>query len=371
MQGSEQQSSIKGRLMSLDALRGFMMFWLIGGWWVFVGLDEIWPNAVTRQIDNQLQHVDWAGFHFEDLIMPLFLFIVGVVMPYSFSKRLERGDSKKKLYLHVVRRALVLFILGGICAGNWLDYDLSDFYIYSNVLQSIAIAYLVASILIMNLDIKWQMVATVFLLMVHWAILEWAPVPGYGAGVLTLEGNFAFYLDKLILGRFRPPWNYSWILNSFTLSAMVMSGVMAGHLLHLDKTGKAKVRWFLLIGICCLILGLAWWLRLPVIKRIWTSSFVVFSAGWCYLLLALSYLIIDVWGYKKWAFVFIVIGMNSISAFVATQVFDFKHVGNVLVGGFARWLSPEWRYMVQHSAALVIVWLILWWMYRKKSFIKV
>jgi predicted acyltransferase len=347
------------------------MFWIIGG-------DAPLCRALAKGIGSeflnkmlvQLDHVRWEGFRFWDLIMPMFLFIVGVAMPFSFNKRLARGDSKRQLYFHTIKRVIILWILGMVAQGNLLAYDLSKLQVYCNTLQAIAAGYLIASILMLNLNIRWQMAATAALLLLFWALMALVPVPGYGAGVLTEEGNLAIYLDNLILGRFSDGLTYTWVLSSMTFACTVMLGVMAGHLLRSEKTQATKVLWLTAAGFGCLVLGWAWGMVFPIIKHLWTSSMVLFAAGWSFLLLALFYLIIDVWRFKKWAFGFVVIGMNAITVYMAVHVFDFKHVGNVFVGGLAERLG-QWNHFVQEVAAFAVIWLILYWMYRKKSFIKI
>jgi len=151
MSNDESQSLPKGRIMSIDALRGFDMFWIIGGWSIFRGLHERFDNSTTQWLSQQLSHVRWEGFRPWDLIMPLFLFVVGVVMPFAFNKRLAAGQSKKQLYFHIVLRTIILFILGMVAQGHLLEYDLSKLHIYSNTLQAIAAGYLIAAIILLNL----------------------------------------------------------------------------------------------------------------------------------------------------------------------------------------------------------------------------
>lgn len=368
----KKQSKPAGRIMSIDALRGFDMFWIIGGWYIFDGLHKALDNPTTAFLMNQLTHVKWVGFHFEDLIMPLFLFIVGAVMPFSFYKRLEAGHSRKRLYLHIIKRTAILFVLGMIAQGNLLDYDLSTLHIYSNTLQAIAAGYFVAAIIILNLRFKLQIAVTVVLLLLFWALMKLVPVPGYGAGVLTPDGNLAIYIDRIVLGGFidgtDPP--YTWILSSMTFACTVMLGVIAGHLLRTEKAGIVKVLWLLAAGGGCVLLGLIWNYWFPIIKHIWTSSFVLFSGGLCYLLLALFFLIIDVLGFKKWAFGFVVIGMNAIAVYMATHLINFRNIGGVFVEGLEKYCG-NWYAFIHASAGFAVVWLILWWMYRKKSFIKI
>ncbi len=368
----QPQSLLKGRIMSIDALRGFDMFWIIGGWYIFRGLHEKFDNTTTQWLSQQMSHVKWEGFRPWDLIMPLFLFVVGVVMPFAFNKRLERGDSKRKLYFHIVQRTIILFILGMVAQGNLLEYDLSKLHIYSNTLQAIAAGYLIAAIILLNLRIVWQIVTTVVLLLLFWALMMLIPVPGHGAGMLEPDVNLAIYLDRLILGGFidgtDPP--YTWILSSMTFATTVMLGVMAGHLLRLEKKDIEKVLWLLVAGVGCVVLGLIWNIWFLIIKHIWTSSFVVYSAGWCYLLLALFYFVIDVLGFKKWAFPFVVIGMNAIAVYMATHVFNFRHIGDIFVNGLDKYVG-DWSSFIHAVAAFAVIWLIMWWMYRKRLFIKI
>ena len=368
----KQQGRPAGRVMSIDALRGFDMFFIIGGGAILASLHDAFDSPVTAKIRTQLTHVKWEGFRFEDLIMPLFLFIVGVVMPYSFSKRLDTGQSKKRLYLHIIKRTVILFVLGMVAQGHLLEYDISKLHIYSNTLQAIAAGYIIAAIIMLNLDIRWQIIVTGILLLLFWALMMLIPVPEHGAGVLTPDGNLAIYIDRIIFGPFidgtDPP--YTWILSSMTFPCTVMLGVMAGHLLRLDTVGIRKALWLLAAGGGCIVAGLVWNLFFPIIKHIWTSSFVLFSGGLCFMLLALFYLIIDVLGFRKWAFGFVVIGTNAIAVYMATHLINFRNIGGVFVGGLEKY-TGNWYPLIYSSAGFAVVWLILWWMYRKKTFIKI
>ncbi|MFC2161565.1 acyltransferase family protein [Acidobacteriota bacterium] len=358
------------RLESLDALRGFDMFWIIGGDWIFGSLHDIFQSPATEFIQTQLSHVRWEGFRFWDLIMPLFLFIVGTAMPFSFSKRLDGGDSKKKLHIHVLKRFVILFILGMIAQGHLLEYDLSTLHIFSNTLQAIAAGYLIAALIMLNLRVKWQIMITPAMLLLFWGLLAWVPVSGFGTGVLTPEGNLAISIDKWILGSFQDGTTYSWILSSLTFACTVLLGVFSGYILRSDSPQKKKLVRLFVFGILCLGFGLLWSLVFPIIKHIWTSSFVLFSGGISILLLALFYLVIDIWGRKKWAFVFKVIGMNAIAVYMVTRIFDFRLMGNVFVGGLAERLGT-WSNLVEGLGGFAVIWLILYFVYTKKIFIKI
>jgi predicted acyltransferase len=369
--GSQGQTAAGStRLMSLDALRGFDMFWIIGGGEVIRELlTRGESNEFLKSLRIQLGHVHWEGFHAWDLIMPLFLFIVGVAMPFSFAKRLERGDSKRQLYIHIIKRVAILCVLALISKGQLQTYDWENMQIFTSTLQAIAMGYLIASIVMLNMKVRWQIVTVAALLLLYWALVALVPVPGYGAGVFTENGNLVSYLDNLILGHRQRGTGFR-IISLMTFGCTVLLGVLAGHLLRSEKTKKTKVVWLFAAAVGCLLLGLLWDNRLPIIKKIWTGSFVLFAAGWSYLLLALFYLIIDVWGLRKWAFAFVVIGMNAIAVYMATQVFDFRLIGDIFVAALAKW-TGHWHEFVRAVAGFTAVWLILWWMYRKKSFIKI
>ncbi len=370
MVDAQQPNTSSQRVISVDALRGFDMFWIVGGGTIFASLHKIFNCPTTAWIQTQLQHVEWEGFRFEDLIMPLFMFIVGVVMPFSFEKRIQRGDKSYRLYFHIIKRTVILFILGMIAQGNLLKYDLSQLHIYCNTLQAIAAGYLIASIIYLNFKLIGRIFATVALLLSFWALMALVTVPEHGAGCLTQDGNLAIYLDKLILGRFQDQTTYTWILSSITFAGTVMLGVFGGQLLRSQMRNGTKVLLLSVLGLVSIVLGLAWHMWFPVIKHIWTSSFVLYSGGLCYLLLAAFYLVIDVWGFKKWAFGFVVIGSNAIAVYMATHLFNFNNWGDIFLQPLYQYMGA-WDDFVRALAGFVIIWLILSWMYRKKSFIKI
>ena len=361
------------RLMSLDALRGFDMFWIIGGWGIVAGLGQALKSPwFDQHVISQIEHVRWEGFVAWDLIMPLFLFVVGAAMPFSFAKRLERDESKARLYTHILYRVAVLWVLGMIAQGRLLEYDLSKLQLYSNTLQAIAAGYLIASLLLLNLRLPGQFVATAGLLLLYWGLLALVPVPGHNGEHFTEQGNLAIYIDRLILGRFQDGTNppYTWILSSMTFAATVMMGAFAGQLLRSHRSQVSKVLILAGSGVACVLVGWAWGQVFPIIKHLWTSSMVLFAGGWSLLLLALFYLVIDVLRLRFFAFFFVVIGMNAIAAYMATHVFDFRHLGDIFVGHTARW-TGEAHDLVRALAAFAILWLILLYLYRKRTFIKI
>jgi len=363
----------EGRLMSLDALRGFDMFWITGGYMILVGLGKGLNNEWFNQyMLPQINHAHWEGFTAWDLIMPLFLFVVGAVMPFSFAKRLQQGQSKGRLYVHISVRVIILWILGMIAQGQLLEYDLEKLQLYSNTLQSIAAGNLIASLILLNLNLRWQFVVTATLLVAYWCLMALVPMPGQSLGQLTEDNNLAITIDKFILGPFKDETNppYTWILSSMTFGATVMIGAFAGQLLR-SGLGKArKVLFLVATGVICIYLGWVWGFLFPIVKHLWTSSMVLYAAGWSLLLLGAFYLVIDVLRLRFLAFFFVVIGMNAIAAYMATHVFDFRHLGDIFVHGLAQWTGP-WQEFTAAVAAFAVLWLILFYMYRKRTFIKV
>ncbi len=357
------------RVSCVDALRGFDMLWIVGGGEVLVSLQKAAPSALTANLAGQFEHV-WGEFHFFDLIMPLFLFVVGVVMPIAFAKRIKKGMQKRDLYVHVLKRAAALYILGLITQGNILALDIATLKLLTGALHAIAIGYLFSAILLLEVNNAWQIVITGCLLLLYWLMMALVPVPGQGAGVFTPTGNLALYVDDKVLGHFQEGAGWTYIISSMTFVCSVMLGVFAGKILFSGTKPGRKVLALGVTGIACLLGGKVWGIWLPVIHHLWTSSLVLLAGGWCFLLLALFFLIMDVWGRQKWAFPFIVMGANSIAVYVATQIFDFKVIALVFVKGLAQW-TGAWFPTVLALSALILIWWILYWMYRKKIFIKI
>jgi len=369
MSSSDKPKVTDQRLVSVDALRGFDMFWIIGGSELMITLAKATDLNLLSTMPVHFDH-SWGKFHFYDLIMPLFLFIVGVVMPVAFKKRMARGETKKSLYKHIIRRVVILYILGLIASGNLLTFDVSKIHLWTDTLHAIAMGYLVASILILEFNIKWQIGITTAFLFLYWGLLALIPIPGYGAGLYQPDVNLALFVDNALLGHFQEGAGWTYIVTNLTFICSVMLGVFAGYILQSDRAPMKKVAMLALVGICSMIGGKIWGIWFPIIHHLGTSSLVLYAGGLSFLLLSLFYLVIDVWGYKKWSFIFVVIGMNAISVYVATHIFDFSIIGNVFVGGFAKNLE-NWNDFVQALAAIAVVWFILYWMYRKRTFIKI
>jgi len=358
------------RIVSVDALRGFDMFWIAGGGPLVMAFCKLFRNPLPPWLDRQFDHVVWEGFVGWDLIMPLFLFIVGVAMPFSVGKRVERGDSRGSIYRKVVYRVVVLWILGMIAQGHLLAFDSHNLQFYSNTLQSIAAGYLISSIALVELPLRGQAALWGALLVLYWALMRFVPAPGYGAGVLTPDGNLAMYIDKALLGRFQDGTPYTWILSSLGFGATVLMGVLAGHLLRSKLAGTRKALLLAGAGLGGLGGGWLWSFAFPIIKHIWTSSMVLWSGGWCLLLLALFYWLIDVLGYRRWAFPLIVIGMNAIVAYMAANLINFMQISHTMFAGLARHLGMFGEFLLAFGA-FGVLWVGLYYMYRKQTFVRI
>lgn len=359
------------RIASIDALRGFDMFWITGGDALMYHLSKAFPVTATVMLARQFQHVEWEGFRFYDLIFPLFVFIVGLVLPFSLTRRLESGANRRDLYKHAVRRLFLLFFLG-LLANGLLDLNFPELRILG-VLQRIAVAYFFATLLVMNFQVRGQVVATALILLGYWAVMAWVPVPGFGRGNFTMQGNLAAYIDQRFLPR--PFCCYDFgdnegIISNIPAIASCMLGALAGHWLRTSYSQKRKLLGLIAAGVVCLGTGLLWSLAFPIIKNIWSSSFVLFAGGWSLLLLALFYGIIDILGYRKWAFVFTVIGANSITIYLARHFFKFRDVGLIFTHGFINYLG-EWKPFTLELGSVVAGWLFLYYLYRAKIFLRV
>lgn len=355
------------RILSVDALRGFDMFWIAGGEWIFKSLDKIFHNETTAWISTQLDHVDWLGFRFYDIIMPLFLFIVGAAMPFSFSKRLAAGDSKTRIMSHVVRRVIILWILGMLVQGNLLTYSFSEFHFYSNTLQAIAAGYFISSILILYAGAVSQLAVTAGLMLVYWLVMAFLPQTG---GQYEPFQNAALYIDKLVLGSHQDGTNYTWILSSLTFAGTTMLGVFAGYILKGSFKKYHKVAYLLVFSVICYLLAIVWHPVHPVIKHIWTGSFVFYAGSFSLLLLAVFYLIIDVWNLKAWSRMFVIIGANAIVAYVAWHLFDFRHISDIFLRGLEQY-TGSWYAFIRNTGGFLVLLLLLWYMFKWKIFVKV
>ena len=358
------------RLLSVDALRGFDMLWIIGGGTLLESLADVWPHPVTQTIKKQLEHVEWQGFHFEDLIFPLFLFIVGVVLPFSISRRRERGQSPASIHLHILKRSLTIILLG-LIFNDLLRFEWAQMR-WPGVLQRIGLCYFFAAILVVHTRWRTQAIIVGAVLILYWAAMALIPVPGFGAGVMTAQGCLSSYIDQqLIPGELYYGYgDNEGLISTFPAVCTVLLGALAGHWLRSQRPGNQKAVGLAVAGLVCVAAGYLWGLVFPIVKIIWTSSYTLYSGGWCLLLLALFYWLIDVKGYRRWTFFFVVIGVNPVTIYFLQRFVNFDGIAEFFLAGVvnsAGQLAP----LVLPIGVLAVKWLLLWFLYRHKMFFKV
>ena len=367
------QTSPSQRLYSLDALRGFDMFWIAGGEEIFHSLAKITGSPFWQTLSDQFEHPAWNGFHFYDLIFPLFLFIAGVATPYSVGKDLEKGVARRKLVWRVVRRGLILVLLGiyynnGAKLHAWSDIR------YGSVLGRIGLAYMFANIIYLYTKRRGQIAWFAGLLIGYWLLLAFTSAPGFHPGDLTMEGNFASYIDRSILpGKlYLKIHDPEGLMSTIPAIGTGLLGILAGQLLRTAPlSGAAKAGRLALGGIISVGLALAWNVVFPINKNLWTSSFVLCVGGISLLLLALFYYIIDVRGYRKWAFFFTVIGMNSIFIYLSGHFINWKYMTDGFFAWVGQWIGTPWDVFAMALCLLAVKWLVLYLLYRKKVFLRV
>jgi predicted acyltransferase len=360
------------RLLSLDALRGFDMFWIVGGEGIIHTLKEAtgWGWAVW--MSAQLDHVQWNGFRFYDLIFPLFLFLSGVTMPFSLTRKLEKGVPKYKLYRHVIWRGFFLVLLGCVYNGL-LQFDF-EHQRYASVLGQIGIAYMLAAIIFLNTGWKGQAGWVAGIVLAYWGAMKFIPVPGFGAGDLSREGSLVTFIDQMMLpGRLHEEiFDPEGLLVKVPATATAILGALTGLWIKQKSLPEyRKVAFMVIAAGVFFLLAYLIGLSFPINKKLWSSSFVFQTAACSILLLAIFYLIIDIWKFRRWAFFFAVIGMNSITIYMATGIIDFWHTSEYIFGGFARWAGEAWVIFILATAVVLIEWGFLYFLYRKRIFLKV
>lgn len=368
------------RLVSLDVLRGFDMFWIIGGGSLIVSLAETTGWGWLQVIAEQMHHVKWEGFHFEDLIFPLFMFISGVAIPYAITSKVERGVPRKDLLKMVIKRGLILVVFGILYNGalqnrETLQNGLPGIRIAS-VLGQIGLAYLFAAIIVLYTSSLRSRLVWLGGILGGIAVLQLVvPVPGHGAGLLDPEWGINAWLDRLLLpgrlhGKTFDPEGLLCIISAISVTLM---GAVAGHVLRDGKPASIRKSGILAVtGIGLIVLALILSPFYPIIKAAWTVPFNLLTAGISFVLLSLFYFMIDV---KKWTggiasykiLFFKVIGMNSITIYMATRIINF----GAIAGFFLGWLGGAWGEWVIIAGAVTIEWLFLYYLYKNKIFLRV
>src|ERR1051326_3971923 len=401
---ADAPSALSQRLVSVDALRGFDMFWIIGAEELVHALNKISNTGLIRTLADQLTHEDWEGFHFYDLIFPLFVFIVGVALVFSLSKHIATAGKSAALR-RVFRRSVLLFGLAIIYSGGF-SRDWPDIRLLG-VLNRIALCYLFAGLIFCFFRVKGMIAICAALLIGYWALMSLVrfpdvrPAPGSAetiakesgftnvtqlnlastnliSGVFIKGVNLANYLDQKFLPgkKWDGTWDPEGFLSTLPAVATCLLGVFAGLLLQngaLDP--RRRVHYLLLGGLAGVLLGHLWGLQFPVIKKIWTSSYVLVAGGYSAMLLGLFYLVIDVWKYQKWCQPFVWIGMNSITVYMANNIVNFDRLGLRFAGrAVKRFLDATvdagFGELVVALVGLGLGILLCRFLYRKKIFLR-
>lgn len=364
------------RMISLDVFRGITIAGMIvvnnpGSW------SYVYPP---------LAHAQWHGWTPTDLIFPFFLFIVGVAIPLALGRRLARGESRRAILGHIVRRTLILFALG-LFLNGFPHFDLSRIRI-PGVLQRIALCYFFAALIVLKVRVRGQALVAAALLVAYWAMMKFVPVPGYGAGVLTPEGNLAAYLDlRLLRGHlYRPTWDPEGILSTIPAIATTLFGALTAHWLASSRTAREKVLGLIGAGIVGVALGQGLNPWFPINKNLWTSSYAIFTGGMALLFLAVCFWMVEVKGLRRPLLPFVIFGMNPIAVFVLSglvarvmTIYKMARPDGTSISLkaylyetlFASWAGP-WKGSLLFALAYTGVWLVpMALLYRRRIFIKI
>jgi predicted acyltransferase len=370
------------RILSVDGLRGFDMLWILGGDGAMWTLDDMMRqkgpilSAIGSFLGTQLHHSSWEGFRFYDLLFPLFIFLTGVAIVLSLTRIVER-EGTRNAHLRVLRRAMLLYGLGVIYYGgiseHWADVRLMG------VLQRIGLCYLFAALMFLNFNWRGLLAALGLLLVGYWALMTFVPIPGIGPSSSSPDTNLANWIDAHYLpGRLweetRDPEG---LLSTLPAIASCLLGVFAGLLLKDGRIAPQQKSLPLIgAGIVLLAAGYLWSIQFPIIKQIWTSSFVLVAGGYSAVLLGVSYQIIDVWGYKGWATIFVWVGANAITLYFLNGMISFEAFAARFVGGdFAafldRTLTAGAGSFVRYMLSLVFAIALAGFLYRRQIFLRV
>ncbi len=368
---SKQGVAPTNRVMSVDVLRGFDMFWIVGGGAIVGALKAFGDHPVILFLANQLEHREWEGCVFYDLIFPLFVFLVGVSIVFSLGRIAEHGGAWAA-HRRIFKRFAIMFLLGifyygGIAKGI-------DGIRLLGVLQRLALCYLFTSLLFCHLNPKQLAVVCAALLLGYWALLSFVPVPGVGVPSFDVEKNWANYIDAQFLPfrRNNGTWDPEGILSTIPAVGSCLLGVFAGLFIK-DKriTAEKKGMYLLAAGVALLALGYAWGLQCPVIKKIWTSSYVLVAGGYSCMLLGVFYQVVDVWKIRAWTPPFLWIGSNALAIYMARNLVDFPAIAQRFTGVPADPATAPGRTLALTLVSLALIIALARFLYRRQVFIRI
>ncbi len=379
MSHNQQKQSL--RLTSLDVFRGIAIS----------GMILVNMAGVADQVYPPLLHADWNGCTLADLVFPFFLFIIGVAIAFSLSKYTEGNRGGWSISWRIVRRSAILFALGLLLNGFW-NYDWGTIRIMG-VLQRISLAYLLAALIVLKLPRRGQWAIALLLLIGYWVAMSVVPVPGYGVGNLSREGNLGAYIDRLIIGtahlykgdQFNSMGDPEGLFSTLPAVVSVLLGYFTGQWLRTQPVKSRTSMDLVIIGLGSLVVGEVWGFWFPLNKKLWTSSYVVFTTGWALLLLAVCYELIEVRQRRRWGKAFEIMGLNAIFVFVASvlmiKILVKTHIGTgenapTTYTWIYEHLFVPWAGAMNGSLLFALVTVLFWWgvlyrMYRQRWFVKV
>jgi len=367
------RTTTKERLQSLDTLRGFDMAMLVGGAGILIALSRLTGWGWMEAIETQMHHVKWEGFRFYDLIFPLFMFISGVAIPYAINSKVEKGVAKSVLFRKIFIRLLALigfgFLYNGLLSRGFTNFR------YVSVLSQIGFGYFFAALISLYSKSIKGVIYWLLGIMGGVAVLQlFVPVPGYGAGTFEPGTSINAWLDQLLIpgrlhGEVFDPEGVLCIVSAVTITMM---GALAGYLIRSGKSEPAKKALYIAIaGVLAIAISLGLEPVYPVIKSMWTVSYVLRAAGVSALLLASFYYVIDVRGSKSWTLFFRVFGMNSITIYMADRIIDFHGISRFFLNWTSVHINEQWGALFIACGVLILQWALMLFLYRRKIFLRV
>jgi len=362
--------SASSRLLSLDALRGFDMFWIVGAEDIVHALTKISQRGPIRFFSGELEHKAWQGVTFYDLIFPLFVYIVGVSIVFSLSRSL-RTAGRAATIRRILKRSVLLFLIGIFYYGG-LSAGLDQVRLLG-VLQRIALCYLFASLIFCVAKPRAMVAVCVSLLVGYWALMTFVPVPGHGAGNFAEGANLANYIDSRYLPfrKWDGDHDPEGLLSTLPAIATCLIGVFSGLLLSNTRVpDRKKVLYLFAGGVAGVVLGFLWGLQFPVIKKIWTSSYVLVAGGYSCIFMAVFYQVIDIWRVQRWATPFVWIGMNPITIYMAVNIVDFRALAGRVAGGPVKAFFGNYGELLITSLVLGMSFLLVRFLYQRRIFLR-
>lgn len=365
----------QNRLMSLDALRGFDMMFIMGLSGLIVAICHLIPTEFTQAIADSMGHVKWDGLHHHDTIFPLFLFLAGVSFPYSYAKQQSKGMNTKQIYLKIFRRTLMLILLGAVYNGLF-KFDFANLRIAS-VLARIGIAWMFAAILYIHFGVRSRIGIALTLLIGYALLSKYVGAPDVpGADPLSKEGCLVGYIDRCFLpGKlYSKTFDPEGLLSAVPAIVTAMLGMFSGEFIRSTQfniTGSKKALYMFVAAIILGVIAACWNPWLPINKALWSSSFVCAVGSYSLALMALFYYIIDVRKKRSLTLFFRVIGMNSITIYLAQKIVDFGHISDFFLSGLIALAPENIGAIIDKAGYVMICWLFLYFLYRKNIFLKV